>query len=410
MAHRSCRLRRFLTAGIAAVLLGTLVSCAGEPAAARPGETTPGITPSFSMDGAAAGEDPVLISLAGLAPYRAPEVHTDSAEPEDKKETLASLAAGETEVYFYRAQNNDIYGAYTDIDGKICRFIQAYDAETGSGYEDGLAVMAYDNLFGTDGFIMCYGIGAASYALEYYYFDDSGKPAILAQCYNSHEQLDLDGDGSDELVTFHSVMSSPHIYFRRDGVIYMADVITLVQEQFPDWRRLSTDGRVHTAGYADRPRINLFYGLEDDKLLRCCAVTFTAGGLAVADTGIEFLPALVTGEAGDVRSVVIDHPGGTKTLESDEAGRLFKTLEACAYNLVPFPEHLQAQTSDPVYAITINYADGQRDTLFSTETGRGFYRFIGTNGAQGDQGYIYTGDPEVADAVGKLLESPGAAR
>ncbi len=282
MAHRSCRLRRLLTAGLAAALLGAPASCTREPAAVQPGDATPSISPTVSADGAAAGEDPVLISLAGLAPYRAPEVQTETVEPEDKKETIASLASGETEVYFYRAQNNDIYGAYTDKDGKICRFIQAYDAETGSGYEDGLAVMAYDDLFGTDGFIMCYGVGAAAYALEYYYFDGSGRPAVLAQCYNSHEQLDLDGDGSDELVTFHSIMSSPQIYFQRDGVIYMADVIALVQERFPDWRRLSTDGQVHAAG----PRINLFYGLEDDKLLRCCAVTFTADGLAVADTGI----------------------------------------------------------------------------------------------------------------------------
>lgn len=406
MAHRSYRLRHLVTAGIAAALLGTLVSCTGEPAAAQPGDTTPGITPPVS----AAGEDPVLISLAGLEPYKAPEVHTDLAEPGDRKEILATLAAGETEVYFYRAQNNDIYGAYTDKDGNICCFIQAYDAVTCSGYEDGLAIKAYDNLFGTGGFIMCYSVGAASYALEYYYFDGSGRPAILAQCYNSHEQLDMDGDGSDELVTFYSITSSPQIYFRRDGVIYMADVITLVQARFPDWRRLSTDGQVHTAGNSDRPRINLFYGLDDDKLLRCCTVTFTADGLALADMGIEFLPVLVTGEAGEVCSIVIDYPGGTKTLEPDDAGRLFKTLEACAYSLVPFPEHLQAQTSDPVYAITINYTNGQRDTIFSTETGRGFYRFIGTNGAQGDQGYIYTGNPEVADAVGKLLGNPGAAQ
>lgn len=222
----------------------------------------------------------VVIPLESIKPYAAPEVKISTTDIVDIKEILTKLTVGKTNVYFYRAQNDDIYGAYTTKNGDIGRFITVYDASEHSGYQDGFSIEDYEGLFGRDGFIMGYSIGAAYHAFEYYYLDNSGNPAIMAQCYNNHTVVDLDKNGDKELATFYSVFGSPYIYFTRDGVLYMADVLSIVKTAFPEWQVVSSDSKVNTDSNGNS-WINLYYSLEQGGELNYCAITFTPDALTV---------------------------------------------------------------------------------------------------------------------------------
>jgi hypothetical protein len=382
---------------ISVVLISMLSACSVKPAESNIED----ITPSEIIAEEATGSSPTVISLDGLEPYEAPKAALQKVESSDIKEILAELTAGETGVYFYRAQNDDIYGAYTAENGDVCRFIQAYDADEHSGYQSGFSIEPYENLFGHNGFIMGYGIGAPYHAYEYYYFDDNRIPVILTQCYNNHVICDLDNDGHSELATFYSMSGSPYIFFERDKEIYMADVISIVQTAFPEWQRISSDSKVHMAGNSGAAWINLYYTPGDNGKSRYCTITFTPEMLTV-DTEMKFEPLLVTGEAEEVSSIVLTSSGGSATLGAEDAGKLFALLKDSGFSVVPFPEHMEAQTSGPKCTITVNYSDGKTDTIHSTETGRGYYRLLDTYGDQEDQGYIYTENLNIYDFISGL--------
>lgn len=56
-----------------------------------------------------------------------------------------------------------------------------------------------------------------------------------------------------------------------------------------------------------------------------------------------------------------------------------------------------------MFTITVNYKSGQRDMIFSTETGKTYYRFLDTYGSQGDRGYVSAKSREVYDLIVRLL-------
>jgi len=104
---------------------------------------------------------------------------------------------------------------------------------------------------------------------------------------------------------------------------------------------------------------------------------------------------LVTGAFADVASIEITSADVSETLSAEAARQLFKALETCTHSVRAYPEHMAAQTSDPMYTITVTYTGGNTDTVFSTETGLFYYRFLDTLGNQGDRGYVYTSDPAI---------------
>jgi beta-lactamase regulating signal transducer with metallopeptidase domain len=110
-------------------------------------------------------------------------------------------------------------------------------------------------------------------------------------------------------------------------------------------------------------------------------------------------PRLISGQSTDVSGIAITSSAQTVSLNTDDIQALFSILEECEVSATPYPEHLQAQVSDPMYTITVNFKDGTGDTIYSTETGKYYYRFLDTYGDQGDQGYLSVYSQEIYDLI-----------
>lgn len=104
-----------------------------------------------------------------------------------------------------------------------------------------------------------------------------------------------------------------------------------------------------------------------------------------------------------VAIAVQNQNGDTVELTDDQAVELLKLFSEAESREFLYPTHPSAQMSDPVYVINISFSDGQEDVLYSTERGaRFFYRFTGTYGEQGDQGYVLAENPMFEDFFEKL--------
>ena len=117
----------------------------------------------------------------------------------------------------------------------------------------------------------------------YFSFDDDAAPIQLPPVYGETAQIDLDGDGEDELCA--ASMQTAQILFRRDGTVYEADCKSLLSAAWPQaqslefgsWnsscRCLSMGALVPISGHADTlgyaPRWIFF----DGESLRVCRDT-----------------------------------------------------------------------------------------------------------------------------------------
>ena len=96
---------------------------------------------------------------------------------------------------------------------------------------------------------------------DYYSFDGDGNPILLARVYGETGQIDLDGDGEDELCA--ASMRTAQLLLRRDGTVYEADCKSLLSVAWPQahalefgsWdasrRCLSMGALVPISGHAD---------------------------------------------------------------------------------------------------------------------------------------------------------------
>lgn len=126
---------------------------------------------------------------------------------------------------------------------------------------------------------------------------------------------------------------------------------------------------------------------------------------ALERNNVPLSPALslVIGHYTYTAGIVISSPEKTIYPEPDDMRELFIALEKCVVSAIPYPEHSQSQESDLMFTITVNYKSGQRDMIFSTETGKTYYRFLDTYGSQGDRGYVSAKSREVYDLIVRLL-------
>lgn len=82
----------------------------------------------------------------------------------------------------------------------------------------------FTNVLGHDGFVLSYGVGALSRPIEYYCLDEWGAPVLLASCNITALELDWNGDGTSELLTYYHNMGFTYVYALVDGRVLEADV------------------------------------------------------------------------------------------------------------------------------------------------------------------------------------------
>ena len=163
-----------------------------------------------------AGEPEVVIPLDSLEPYQAPAV------------TLETRTGDFEDTYENRLANWNIDGrnvvVYRGVDGVIRAAVREGDTMHVflTGLSENTSVFFFYDLFGHDGFTVSYEVetrGAyPAPVTDYFYFDEAGTPILLLRSEDGGiMQLDLDGDGSSELI------SDRQMFLQRDGRLYELD-------------------------------------------------------------------------------------------------------------------------------------------------------------------------------------------
>lgn len=195
-------------------------------------------------------EPDAVIPLDGLEPYPARAV------------TLEPHIGDFDDTYENRLENWDVEGhsvvVYCAVDGNIHAAIR--DGETMQVFSPGLsentALWPFLDLFGHSGFTVFYDgeikPGTKGTCADYYYFTDEGVLVLMAGASCGTQWplvLDLDGNGTDELVTENE------IFFQRDGRLYRAGLEELAGDAYPAFGQGSAQwdkySKCLTAGSAD---------------------------------------------------------------------------------------------------------------------------------------------------------------
>ncbi len=284
--------------GLAAVILVVAVAVGGTCTRAYgadggdPGTETASASPAASVSPDASATYAHTIPLDGISFYGPHRVQPEPAVDEsDITEVLAEAESGGVGMLFYRAYSGDIWAAWMEKDGSVHRFIQAFDAQERWGYESGFSVEPFQNLFGRDGFVMGYSLGASYRAYDYYSFGKDGNVELLASCTNNHTVLDLDGDESAELLYFSYVSTGlcPYFYLQRADGIYQVDVTALLYGTFLGWSAIQSDGSVSQD--EDGPYLALTFRLGEEETEYSCRVRYTGSALVVEDVPENAFPA-----------------------------------------------------------------------------------------------------------------------
>ena len=228
-----------------------------------------------------AGEPEAVIPLDGLEPYEAPAV------------TLETRVDDFEDTYENRRENWNFDGrnilVYWARDGVLRAGLRDRESNTVEVFLSDLgeraSVFFYDDLFGHSGFTVSYdsdrtsGVRYPGIVTDYYYFGEDGSLKLLLRAADSGTPpqtmaLDLDGDGTDELV------SSEDLFVQRDGRLYHAGLEELIENACPQieywggryWDeyakclRAQGYGASGEAEWADIYRW-LYYDGENDRLL-----------------------------------------------------------------------------------------------------------------------------------------------
>ncbi|MDO4539952.1 MAG: hypothetical protein Q4B48_02445 [Syntrophomonadaceae bacterium] len=185
---------------------------------------------------APAGDDFTVVAVmplenAELYDAKRADAELPEADTSDIAEILAEYRTDDGgRVLFYRSHAGEKYCAYQPTGSdRLYQLTQEVNF-----YEEGYAIVPFTDVLGHDGFRIGCPRGAAYYALDYYYFDDTGMPRMLAACANYVLEEDFDQDGQRELLWFYHGRE-PYYYFRQQGDIYMAYVEAMLQEALPEW-------------------------------------------------------------------------------------------------------------------------------------------------------------------------------
>ena len=162
-------------------------------------------------------------------------------------------------VTAYKAADGLVRVALVREDGSFDVFYNM-DAEQYGG------MFFFHDLFGRDGFYVDHTAGVGNFPQrDYYYFNENGKLTLLLEATTSVRggafQLDLDGDGNDELIADKS------FFFLGEGALYQADLPALLQKADPaldhwSWTQWNIYGKyLYARGYMEDHRewVRYFY-------------------------------------------------------------------------------------------------------------------------------------------------------
>ena len=129
---------------------------------------------------------------------------------------------------------------------------------------DSVELDSFRDLFGRSGFTVQYYNEDRDEVRDYYYLAEGGVPYLLLRINSGWlDQIDLDGDGVDELYN-----SDGLLYFLRDGKVYEADVKSALQTAWPDlsywdWSYLDRNYRhIEVSGFVRMPEWEKYQGEE----------------------------------------------------------------------------------------------------------------------------------------------------
>ena len=81
--------------------------------------------------------------------------------------------------------------------------------------------------------------------------------------------------------------------------------------------------------------------------------------------------------------------GITYILSNEDANQVFMILSTTDAVEVLSPFHYERISCFPMFILEITFANGDIEIIYSTESGRGFYRFTDKVGRHGDPGYVF---------------------
>ena len=227
--------------------------------------------------------DPVLtLSLADAQAVEPQRVeltyHGDDRAEEGGGLIVRDEAGEEYTAEVYRSTDGKIYVALvrtdwvpTGNDGRTgyvsweadC-FLTVPEPEIIPQTPDSVELDSFRDLFGHSGFTVQYYNEDRDEVRDYYYLAEGGVPYLLLRINSGWlDQIDLDGDGVDELYN-----SDGFLYFLRDGKVYEADVKSALQTAWPDlsywdWSYLDRNYRhIEVSGFVRMPEWGEYQGEE----------------------------------------------------------------------------------------------------------------------------------------------------
>lgn len=174
------------------------------------------------------GEPAAAIPLKDLEPCAAPAVEvTEVPGPDSTTQYIANWTFDGRHVCIYGVEDGKYTAAYEDETGVYHSFLTGLTGQSNMFF--------FHDLFGRDGFYVDYSAEYSQqvdgYLRDLYCFGEDGALVLLARCRADStviHQVDLDGDGVDELA------AGRQIFFLRDGQVYEADLEKLLLETCPE--------------------------------------------------------------------------------------------------------------------------------------------------------------------------------
>lgn len=183
-----------------------------------------------------AGDPEATVSLKDLTPYAPPEITLTRAPEGDFDDSYENRLEnwsfdGHNVVVYRSALDGRIKAALRREDGTMDVFLDPANLES-----ETISLAPYNDLFGHSGFALGYQVRETNtledYRTDFFYLTDEGTPVLLLRSVSvildGKSQLDMDGDGTDELVTPLA------LFFQRKGTLYKADLGQLMADVLPE--------------------------------------------------------------------------------------------------------------------------------------------------------------------------------